>query len=147
VRVPERYDTRLDRDVQGTFTAVDGRTFALTLGARAPAIDPRTRTRDTWFLADGAAPLGASGRALVTAASWDGVTIIPEPGLTRVDGEPVVMRRVGEAARAEVTPVQVVGRAPDVVYVTGLDTGDEVAVRGVFLLKSLALLEGAGESE
>lgn len=148
VRVPERHDGLLGPDITGEVVLADGGRHSLVLAATGPALDPHTRTRELFFTTPDAAPLGASGRATLTAPAPAGATVVPEEALTRVDGEPHVMRRRGEGPSAEPVSVTELGREPGFVHLTGLEPGDPVAVRGVFLLKSLVLLdeESAGHS-
>lgn len=140
VAVPERHLGSLDGPVTGTFVAVDGREAGLRLAWRAPAIDRHDRTATLRFALDAPMTFGTSGRATLRVPSPDDVLAVPDAAITRVEGRPAVMRRT-EDDRGEPVPVEVLGREPGLVHVRGLDAGDEVAVRGVFLLKSLASLD------
>lgn len=143
VRLPERYLAEVGRDVSGTFHAVDGTTATLSLLTASPGLDPHTRSRTLRFAADPPMILGASGRATLVVPASDGIVAVPARALTRIEGEPAVMRKLGEAA--EPVPIDLVGRDPERIYLRGLAAGDVVAVEGVFLLKSLSLLdENAG---
>lgn len=142
VGVPERFGAVLDGgDVAGTLTVADGRSWPLALSARAPALDPHTRARLLWLTTPEPPPLGASGRATLTATAPEGAMVVPAAALTRADGAPAVLRRRDGGDTGEPVVVTVLGRAPGEVHVAGLTAGDEVATRGVFLLKSLALLD------
>ncbi len=147
VGAPERYGAVLTgSDIAGSLQIADGRTFPLQLAATAPAVDPHSRTRPLWLSTPEPAPVGASGRATLTVPAPDGATAVPEAALTRMDGAPVVLRRAAEGseAAADAVRVTVLGREPGRVFVSGLSPDDAVAVRGVFLLKSLALLDQDG---
>jgi len=140
VRVPERHLPALEGPVTGTFTAADGRTWELTLAAAAPAVDPHARTRELRFDVDQPVLPGLSGQAILRAPAGPGVGIVPEAALTRVEGAPAVMRQ-NERGTGDPVVVRIIGREPGQVHVTGLAPEDAVAVKGVFLLKSLVLLD------
>lgn len=141
VMVPERHLARLESPVTATFTAADGRSWSFAEQSRAPVVDPRSRARSFRFVVLGAGgPLpGASGRAELSVEAAPGVFEIPARGLTRIEGADVVFVREGDAFPPR--SVEVLGRSGDTVVVRGLSAGDEVVSHGVFLLKSLALLE------
>mgnify|MGYP002831241589 CR=1 FL=1 len=140
VRVPERHLPALKGEVGGTFLSADGRTWNLSLAAMAPAVDPHSRTRALRFDAEQTLIPGISGRATLVATGADGVVAIPDAALTRVEGQPAVMRQRADGT-GEPVIVRIIGREPDTAYVTGLLPEDPVAVKGVFLLKSLELLD------
>lgn len=140
VRVPERHLARLALPVSAHFTAADGRSWTFTELSRAPDVDRRTRSRAFRFAPDGDEGLlqGVSGRALLSVPAAPDVHEIPAEALTRVGVTPSVFVRDGVGGIPR--QVQILGRDGGRVMVRGLDDTDEVAVRGVFLLKSLALL-------
>lgn len=134
VRVPERLGG-LPAETQADWVGADGRrAVPLALLIQSPAIDPSTRSRVAWFEAAGAGAIGASGRATLAAPAPAGAVRVPTAALTHIDGAAVVFTRAGP------TPVTVLGRDADGFVVTGVAEGVEIAVRGVTLLKSLALL-------
>ncbi len=142
-RVPERHLPHLD-GLQGRWHGADGQTLdGLTLRAREPLAHAPSRTVAHRFaLPEGVTLLpGTSGRLdliVPIADTW----AVPEAALTQLEGRPVVFVRDGEHARA--VPVTSPGRdaTPGHVLVQGaLDASSAIAWRGVFLLKSLALLE------
>lgn len=141
VSVPERHLARLSGPVTATFTAADGRTTTMAELGRAPAIDPHTRTRSFRFaLSTGDLPLqGTSGRAALYVAPAGSPARIPRRALTRIDGAPTVFVRKGAEAKPQA--VRIIGEDPEHFVIDGVAPGTEVAVRGVFLLKSLHLLE------
>lgn len=140
VALPERYGAQIDGEpLSVDFSAVDGRQWSLSEAARAPALSPTTRSRNLWFSSSVPLELGASGRATVSLSAAADVVVVSERALTRLDGADAVFVRGGEAP--EPLPVEVLGREGDRVFLRGPAAGDEVAVRGVFLLKSLALLD------
>lgn len=141
VQVPERHLATLESSVTAQFTAADGRTWSFDEIGRAPSIDPRSRSRSFRFAATGPdGPLqGASGRALLEVEADPELVRIPLAALTRYDAIPAVFVASGELA--EPKAVEVVGRDAAGAVVRGLEPDDRVAVRGVYLLKSLALLE------
>lgn len=139
VQVPERYVATLGERVSGTFTSEDGTASALTLHTAAPALDSHTRSRELHFLADPPPRLGASGRALLTVPAAPGTVAVPRVALTRLQGRPAVILRRGELG--EPMAVEQVGQDPERVWLRNLPPDAEIAVEGVFLLKSLALLD------
>lgn len=141
VRVPERVLSHLDAPVQASFIAGDGRSWTFAEVGRAPDVDPFSRSRAFRFAVVGdAAPLqGSSGRATLRVPAPADVQEIPDSALTRIEGEHTVFVR-GEPTH-EARRVELVGRDDQMAWVRGLAPGERVAVRGVFLLKSLSLLE------
>jgi multidrug efflux pump subunit AcrA (membrane-fusion protein) len=139
VQLPERLDRPGRTPTHGTLTTPGGHTAALTLEFQDPALDARTRSRSLVFVAEPSPPLGASGRAELRIQADSGIFRVPALALTRaVEGPGVWVPASGELP-ARFQAVQEVGRDADWAYVSGLEPGTEVAVRGVFLLKSLAL--------
>jgi cobalt-zinc-cadmium efflux system membrane fusion protein len=144
VHVPERHLTSLTGRVQADFIAADGRAWTFEELGRAPAIDARTRTRTFRFgLTHAEAPplQGASGRARLSVPADGTLHQVANSALTWIDGQSTVFVRQGEGFDTEPRPVDVLGRDGGLAVVRGLSDGEEVAVRGVFLLKSLAALE------
>lgn len=139
VRLPERYLSEVGSAVSGTFEAVDGTTATLSLLTASPGLDPHTRTRALRFAADPPVLLGASGRATLVVPASEGIVAVPARALTRIEGSAAVMRKQGDTA--EPVNIELVGRDAERIYLRGLDAGDPVATEGVFLLKSLSLLD------
>lgn len=142
VDVPERYLDRLDTTLQAAFVSADGRSWSFTEAARAPEVDPGHRARSVWLDPTADAPLpGVSGRVDLTVPAPQDARRIPPAALSRLGGAPVVYVQEGERGLAR--PVELLGRAEGDPVVRGLDDDPQVAVRGVFLLASLAALEEA----
>jgi multidrug efflux pump subunit AcrA (membrane-fusion protein) len=141
VGLPERLLAWSDGPLRGAWTGADGTAATLTLRGRAPLLDPRSRQRRLRFEAPAGARVGASGRLGLLAAA-DGVVGVPAAALTRLGGEDVVF--VGEATPVP-RSVEPVGQDADRVYLRGVQPGEQVAVKGVFLLKSLAALAAEGD--
>lgn len=141
VRVPERHLAHLQGVAAAEFVAADGRSWAFAELSRAPAVDRASRSVLFRFAGDGTDGLlqGSSGYARVAVEAPAGSHQVPVAALTRIEGRPVVFRR--EEVGGEPVQVEVLGRDGGVAVVRGLADGDEVAGKGVFLLKSLALLE------
>lgn len=143
VWVPERFGAQLDSSLEASLTGADGRTWAFVESGRAPALDAERRALEVRFHPLGAPPMvGIAGRTeLVRPASVDD-RIVPAQALTRIDNTPVVFVRDGDGFAAREVEVIGVGATPEERVVRNVSVDDEVAVRGVFLLKSLTLLEG-----
>ncbi|MCB9671145.1 MAG: efflux RND transporter periplasmic adaptor subunit [Alphaproteobacteria bacterium] len=141
VGVPERLLGRLDGPTQARFTGADGKVFDFGEVSRAPTVDARSRSRRfRYAVVGGDAPLaGSSGRARIAVDPDEGTWTVPSAAITRIDAVPTVfVRREGGP---EPRTVELLGREGDTVVLAGLQADDEVAVRGVYLLKSLALQE------
>lgn len=141
--LPERYLPQL-REVQGTFTASDGRTFGpLPLVSREPSIDAHSRTVGLRFQVDAPELLaGISGRLALSVQAPDGAFTVPASALTTLDGDDVIF--VQTEGALSTLPVQRLGLGtePETVVLQGdLPTGAQVAWRGIFSLKSALLLE------
>lgn len=109
----------------------------LTLAQRAPAVHPEHRDLELRLIPDEGVGLtpGVAGRVEILAPLAPGDVLVPRAAVTRLDGGPHVFVEGGGA-----TPVETVGRSPEGWVVRGLQAEARVAVRGVFLLESLALL-------
>ncbi len=151
VRIPERYLGDLGAAPKVAFTPASrsARRLLLTLSRRAPSLDAPSRTRAHYFVAGAAdaqarAALvpGASGRAELMSEPPRGVRAVRAEAVTRFEGEDVVFVAAGDApSEAAPVKVDVVGRHGEHLLVRGaLPDGARVAVRGVFLLKSLRAL-------
>ncbi len=144
VPVPERHLASLTGRVRADFVAGDGRAWTFEELGRAPAIDPMTRSRSFRFgLSDAEDPplQGASGRAQLSVRADGTVHQVASSALTWVDGVPTVFVRDGDGTDTDPRNVEVLGRSGGLAVVRGLSDGEEVAVRGVFLLKSLSSLD------
>jgi len=147
VDVPERHLRSLGGRVQADFVAADGRSWTFEEIGRSPAVDTHTRARSYRFGlgVGGEAPLqGMSGRARLSVKADGTVHQVATSALTWVDGVPTVFVRRGEGHEADPRTVEVLGRGDGLAVVRGLEPDDEVAVRGVFLLKSLAAMADGG---
>ncbi len=156
VRVPERHTGRLGPETRLTWqpTAAwpDALALDLQLSRLDPVVDPRSRTRAAFFTpgpeaADAARwmVVGATGPAALRAPAEAGAVLVPAAALTRIDGQPAVLVAAPGAAPDAARPltVSVLGRSDAGVVVRGdpLAPGASVVTRGVFLLKSVLLLE------
>lgn len=141
VRVPERHLAVLSGPATAEFVSADGRSWAFTELSRAPSVDRASRSRLFRFAGEGTEDLlqGTSGHARLSVAAPSDAHGVPVAALTRIEGGSVVFRRA-EVGGAPVS-VEVLGQDAGMAVVRGLSDGDEVAAKGVFLLKSLALLE------
>jgi len=160
VRAPERLLGALPADGAGALLARwrpighPTHDLELTLARRAPVVDPASRSLELFFRLPGRgdAPLdpalvpGASGRVELVLPAPEGLLRLPATALTRLEGAEVVfVRDPGAPGGLPAGPVAVtrIGRAgadgDDVVVraTAELPAGAPVAVRGVFLLKSL----------
>ena len=84
-----------------------------------------------------------AGRVSITATAEAGAFVVPSAALTRVAGESVVFVATDPTGTgAALVPVEVIGRSEGNLVVLGeaLSADARVAARGVFYLKSLALL-------
>ncbi len=151
VRVPERFIGDVGEDVRVAFTAASRPdvSHVLTLTRRDPTLDARSRTLAHYFVppegdAAAAAVLlpGASGRVELFGEAPADVHAVPAEAVTRFEGSDVVFVAAGERpADAIPAPVTVVGRHEGKMLVRGdLAADARIAVRGVFLLKSLRAL-------
>lgn len=141
VAVPERHLGRLDGPVQADLEAGDGSRWSFVEIGRSAVLDPHTRSRTLRFgvLGERGPLQGASGRASLSVEAPPGALAVPPAALTRMDGQPAVFVRSEVGGRAQ--PVELLGRSGEDRVVRGLEVDQEVAATGVFLLKSLALLE------
>ena len=143
VHVPERLVGRLQGPVRAHFVSASGTTFRGVEQHRAPRLDPDSRTLALRFAPIDSAPLlGSSGRAqLLVTVDDDSLREVPVSAVTRSDGRDLVFVEGDGGARS--VEVERVGRVGDRLAVRGLPSDARVATSGVFLLKSLALLEEA----
>jgi len=141
VDVPERYLAALEAPVTLTMVGGDGRSWEASELGRAATVQPRTRARAFRFAltSDLEVLPGMSGRAQLRVPVVEDVHQVAAAALTRIEGQPTVfVRGTGDAPEARAVTVH--GRDAGLVVVEGLADGEEVAVRGVFLLKSLAAM-------
>jgi multidrug efflux pump subunit AcrA (membrane-fusion protein) len=139
VDVPERHLDVLRGRVEAVFTAADGQTTRFVEVSRAPNVDAKSRALRFLFVPEQGEPLvGSSGRADLVADAPPGGVLVPEAAITRVEGRVSVLVRDGDLGTP--TPVERIGRSGDDVAVRGLPADAVVATKGVFLLKSLAVL-------
>ena len=143
VHVPERLVGRLRGPVRAQFVSASGATFNSVEQHRAPRLDPIARTLALRLAPVDSTPLlGSSGRAqLLVSVDDDSLREVPVSAVTRSDGRDLVF--VEGAGQARSVEVERVGRVGDHLVVRGLSPEARVATSGVFLLKSLALLEEA----
>lgn len=149
VEVPERWLSRWDGPITGELSLVGEDTpIALTEVRRAPRLDELSRTLALDLgPSEAKAPLtpGRSGRVALIA-QLRGLAV-PARALTRLDGREVVFAKTPTGSRP--VPVERLGRVGDAVVVKALgeerlELGQEVATRGLFLLKSQHLLNAEG---
>lgn len=148
VSVPERVDAALGLTPTLRFFPGDDRDpVEATLTGMSPALDPSTRARAVWFTAPtGAVTLGQSGPAELVIQPEDGLYAVPSAGAIRLDGALVVLVKDAADPLGRPVPVERVGvdGASVVVRGVGLRPTDQIATRGVFLLKSMRLLAEEG---
>ncbi|PKN54187.1 MAG: hypothetical protein CVU56_27875 [Deltaproteobacteria bacterium HGW-Deltaproteobacteria-14] len=159
VHVPERLTEVVGDHVRAVWHPVSRSEGALdlVLARIDPTIDPLSRTRAHRFaprpgdasVARWLVP-GASGRVDLVAAAPAGVFAVSRDALTRLEGADVLYVADDPAAAptaARPQPVTVIGRHGELALVRGdgLAPGVQIAVRGVFLLKSLSVLGDGGE--
>jgi cobalt-zinc-cadmium efflux system membrane fusion protein len=165
VRVPERLLPALDAagGAEGAFwpagAEADAAPSTLALLSRDPALDRGSRQLRLRFAAPPGARAGLSGRLSLRVPAPPTAAAIPAAALTRLDGHDVVFIKTDpeapppEGAGPEIAgapgvralPVHRRGAEGGQVFVEGLAPGAEVAVHGVFLLKSLAAsVDGEG---
>ncbi len=139
VRVPARHLAALEGPLRADFTSLDGSHSPFVEVSRAPAIDRHTRSLLVQFRTQDDVMPGAAGRAVLSAPRAQDLFLIPRSALTRSDGVPSVF--VGSADAPESRAVQVLGGDDASALVRGVEATDQVATRGVFLLKSLMAQE------
>jgi len=147
VALPERYLHRVDSETRAQFMPRGTRDWSdpLPENRRAAAIDPGTRTLDLFFRIAGTAPQpsGRTGRATIAIPTLAERYRVPRPSVTQIEGAHVVFRAEGDDPRlAQHVAVTVVGRVAEDLLIEAPDLSpeDRIAVTGVFLLKSIALL-------
>ncbi|MCB9731836.1 MAG: efflux RND transporter periplasmic adaptor subunit [Deltaproteobacteria bacterium] len=162
VRVPERVLGRLEgveprvRFIPASAGGHDGAAHDLRLARKDATIASPSRTRAFWFVPGDGAPAGgwfvpgATGRAALVVRPTTPLLRVPSAAVTGYDGgEAVFVKEAGDTERpGHPVAVTVVGRDGDglLVHGEGLTAGAEVAVSGVFLLKSVWTL-GDGDYE
>lgn len=149
VRVPERVLGRLEGvEPRARFiSASDGAVaHALRLARRDATLAVPSRTRAFYFVPEGAPEgdwflPGATGRAALVIRPTSPLLSVPAAAVTGYDGGDVVfVRTPGDVEKpGHPLPVTVAGRDGEALLVhgEGLAPGMEVAVTGVFLLKSV----------
>jgi cobalt-zinc-cadmium efflux system membrane fusion protein len=153
VEVPERWLERwaigaTGHPIEGELTLTGSNTpLSVREVRRAPRLDDTSRTLSVDLAPREATALlpGQSGRvALRATVAQAGAIAVPEAAMTRLDGKDVVF---GRSAKGVVPiPVERLGRDGDRVVLRPLAAAPtEVATRGLFLLKSRHLLEGAAQ--
>lgn len=135
-QVPERLVGKI---APGMRVAVDG-TIEAKVTSVGKAVQPGTRSAALKAtIANGTGLVaGRTTMASVYAPASAGAVKVPRAAVAEVDGETVVFARAagGVAVRKVATaPI----RGPDVVIMSGLKAGEEVAVSNVSELKSMAL--------
>lgn len=138
-RVPERHLPHLG-SATGTLVTAAGATFEVTRVRQGAVIDPQSRTLPLWLASvepSGLVP-GQSGRLTLRAPAPEGSVQVPVDAVTRMAGRDVVFLRTPDGPVS--VPVEVLGRDGGQVVLTGNDlpADAEIAVSGVFLLKSVA---------
>lgn len=145
--VPERWLARLPREVRGRFVPTGSEAaLAVSLAFKAPTLDATSRTQAHDFVASTPLEPGRSGRLELVGPAVEGALAVPAEALTKLEGVEVLFPEGG-------APVSVerVGRTADRILVRArepgrLAAGAQVAVDGVFLLKSRHVL-GLDEGE
>ncbi|MED5373345.1 MAG: efflux RND transporter periplasmic adaptor subunit [Myxococcota bacterium] len=136
--LPERYLDHAQGPLRAEFVAEGGQSSRFTELSRTPTLDPRTRAQTLRFSPTGEAPLpGRSGRA--TLWSPQEAVGVPPQALSLIDGGDVVF--VQGAEGPEPREVTLLGASETQRFISGVSPDEQVAVQGVFLLKSLLLSE------
>lgn len=143
VDVPERLLGAIDAPVEVQLTTSYGREWTFHEVSRATAVEPSRRTLRLRLATDAVEPplRGTTGAALVSVPAALDVARVPADAVVRMGTQPVVFVR-GESG-GDPVEVELLGSDATWAYLRGVTPGDEVAVRGVFLLKSLALMGDA----
>lgn len=147
--VPERWLARLPAEARGRFVPTGGgAVLEVTLVHRSPTLDATSRTQIHDFAGDARLEPGRSGRLELVGPAPAGALAVPPEALTRLEGVEVLFPERGDPIA-----VERVGRTADRVLVRSrepgrLEPGAQVAVDGVFLLKSRHVLglDDAGDA-
>ena len=149
VDVPESIHQRIPPTVTLTFrpsgSAVESGPLALV--RFEPVADAASRTISWYFQATADLVPGTSGIASLHVGAPTDAVFVPDAALTILGELRGVLVHLDpqDPAAAAFLPVEVLGRNPDggwVARAAELTPGTEVAVEGVFLLKSLVLMNG-----
>lgn len=114
-------------------------------------VDKHTRTLTVYFSLPAEMPRdmrlpGRSGRGLVVAPGAEALQV-PAPAVVTVEGHMGVFKRGETHLKPQWIPVEVLGENKQGILLLSdnLTLGDEIAVAGTFLLRSLKLIEPEGD--
>jgi cobalt-zinc-cadmium efflux system membrane fusion protein len=139
VQLPERYLADAQGPLMAEAVLDGGEQVRFEELSRVTSLDAATRSQALTFIAPTWSGLpGRSGRA--TLWSPQDASSLPEEALTLIDGEWSVFIQGPEGP--EPLSVRPLGRDGDQVYVSSMEPELQVAIDGLFLLKSLYLSEG-----
>ena len=148
VRLPERYVERVDEALTlkwyPTSTIADP--IEMRFVRREPMIDPSSHTLAVYFepMTPKTLLVGSTGRSVLSVAVDSKLLKIPESAVTQLDGQYIIFVSTEDPhvpGRPESITIE--GRAEDALLARSdaLNVGDQIATQGVFLLKSMALME------
>jgi len=153
-RVPERWlpaltpDTRLLWRPAGYPQAAEP--LSLSWRRRDAAVDPADRTVACYFAPDAMDsetlarwfPPGRTGRGSLTAPAEPDLLLLPKSSVIKLGGRDVVFLPSENPEKPRWLAIEILGRRGEdyLARSEALVPGDRVAVQGVFLLKSVALL-------
>ena len=150
VNVPERYLMQIGDDVRVDWLPAGlkepEKSVAMSLQRRDNTLNPKSRTLSLYFKPEGDLPptmrSGATGIATVVTGVGQEVVMMPREAVTRLEGKSTVFIPDEEKGYRAI-PIEVIGHFREQVLVLHpeLKAGSDVATRGVFLLKSVYLLE------
>jgi cobalt-zinc-cadmium efflux system membrane fusion protein len=150
VEVPERYvalhppgpDTTLNFVPTGAMSGSE----TLSWFRSEPWAESDTRSVSVYFSpSEGSLIPGTTGRGTIAVPAPENAIQVPAGTLTSIGGEEgVIVQGDGDLLTSTFVPVQRLGRSGDgiVVWAPGLQPGTPIAYRGVFLLKSILLMQG-----
>jgi cobalt-zinc-cadmium efflux system membrane fusion protein len=132
-----------------TLQAYPGRSWSGEVGYVAAVLDERTRTLPIRVELDnptGELRPGLFGRIALVAPDRGSVPTVPESAVVTIDDHDTVFVPAGETGLYRAVPVGVGARARGLVELrSGLEIGDPIVTRGVFILKSELLRGQLGE--
>ncbi|MBT9560797.1 MAG: hypothetical protein IV100_32535 [Myxococcales bacterium] len=148
VAVPERHLSRAGAEGRATLILASDRAetaIPMALARRDGALSRSSRTLAHYYAPESATPLqiGATGRVAITAPAPPSTVRVKRASVTRMGGDDVVFVPGDGPGGGVPMVVRIAGRAEDDLLISAesLRADSKVAVHGLFLLKSLALVE------
>lgn len=150
VEVPERYVAMypIGSDTRLHFVPTGSTTEPLTLSwvRTEPWAEVDTRSMSVYFAPDQTSLIpGTTGRGTLAVSPPEHAVEVPAGTMTTIGGqEGVIVQGDDDLLTSTFVPVHRLGRSNDgiVVSAPGLGPGTPIAYRGVFLLKSILLMQG-----